>query len=58
MKLIDRNQCAVTRKDDLEHLYCFNSFPVFMGCLDQPFTDDCWRWSITAHKRRTNKATV
>ena len=40
MNLIDRNYCVMTGKRDLEHLYSFKNFPVFMGCLEQPMTDD------------------
>jgi hypothetical protein len=40
MKLIDRYQCAVTGYSDLERLYDFPNFPVFMGCTNQPETMD------------------
>jgi hypothetical protein len=40
MSLIERSHCVITGKGDLEHLYSFSNFPVFMGCLDQPATDD------------------
>ncbi|MBI2354868.1 MAG: methyltransferase domain-containing protein [Deltaproteobacteria bacterium] len=40
MNLIDRTLCAVSGHDDLEPLYTFTQFPIFMGCLDQPETDD------------------
>jgi SAM-dependent methyltransferase len=40
MKLIERQQCAVSGNGDLEHLYTFSKFPVFMGCMDQPEADD------------------
>jgi hypothetical protein len=36
MKIIERNQCAISGVTDLEPLYDFLDFPVFMGCLDQP----------------------
>jgi hypothetical protein len=36
MKVIERSQCAITGDLDLEPLYTFPDFPVFMGCLDQP----------------------
>jgi hypothetical protein len=36
MKVIERDQCAVTGQPDLEPLYDFPNFPVFMGCLSQP----------------------
>ena len=35
INLIERNKCAVTGSCDLELLYEFPDFPVFMGCLDQ-----------------------
>jgi len=34
MKLIDRNLCVITGKEDLELLYSFKDFPIFMGCVD------------------------
>ena len=34
MKLIKRNYCVFSGKQDLEHLYTFKDFPVFMGCVD------------------------
>jgi hypothetical protein len=36
MKTIERDQCAISGEADLEPLYNFQSFPIFMGCLDQP----------------------
>ena len=36
MRVIERDQCAVTDHSDLEPLYDFPNFPVFMGCLSQP----------------------
>lgn len=36
MKIMERNLCAISGKADLEPLYDFPDFPVFMGCLDQP----------------------
>ena len=35
MQVIERGQCAITGCSDLELLYNFSNFPVFMGCLDQ-----------------------
>ena len=40
MRLIEREVCAVSGNADLEHLYTFPRFPVFMGCMDQPEADD------------------
>lgn len=47
MNLIERSCCAITGKADLEPLYHFDNFPVFMGCLNQTIEDDikanmCW----------------
>lgn len=36
MSLINRNRCAVSGFADLEKLYEFPNFPVFMGCSNQP----------------------
>ena len=36
MELIKRNRCAVTGARDLEPLYTFKRFPVFMGCTKEP----------------------
>jgi len=40
MTLIERESCCATGKSDLEPLYEFPSFPVFMGCVDQPQVED------------------
>ena len=40
MNPIERTLCAITEKDDLEDLYSFPEFPVFMGCVSQPETAD------------------
>lgn len=34
MELIERNHCVVSGKEDLELLYSFKDFPVFMGCVE------------------------
>lgn len=50
MELIDRSRCAITQKQDLEHLYTFNNFPVFMGCTEKPQSHDLkadMAWSIS-----------
>lgn len=39
MSLI-RDKCVVTGESDLEHLYTFDDFPVFMGCTDAPENED------------------
>jgi len=40
MRPIERARCTLSGNDDLEHLYSFSNFPVFMGCLDQPEAAD------------------
>lgn len=40
MNLMERQRCTISGSDDLEHLYTFPKFPVFMGCMDQPQSDD------------------
>lgn len=40
MSLVERTHCVISGNEDLEPLYSFAKFPVFMGCLDQPVTDD------------------
>jgi hypothetical protein len=35
MNLIERNFDIISGQQDLEHLYTFKDFPVFMGCTDQ-----------------------
>ncbi len=37
---IRRDKSIVTGKQDLEPLYTFKSFPVFMGCTDEPIKHD------------------
>lgn len=31
---IPRNQCVLTGATDLEHLYTFKNFPIYVGCVD------------------------
>ncbi len=40
MNYINRNNDVVLGKNDLEDLYTFNNFPVFMGCVDQNESQD------------------
>ncbi len=40
MKMIQRNRCVVSNKNDLELLYSFKNFPIFMGCIDHSPKDD------------------
>lgn len=36
MEYIERTKSLLTGKKNLEHLYTFKDFPVFMGCVDTP----------------------
>jgi SAM-dependent methyltransferase len=50
MHYTERLNCAVSGKADLEHLYTFSNFPVFMGCSNQPESTDLkfdMSWSIS-----------
>jgi hypothetical protein len=50
MQLIERKFCAVLNNADLEPLYNFPLFPVFMGCTNQPESSDLKQdmlWSIS-----------
>lgn len=40
MEVIARPRCVITGRDDLEHLYTFPNFPVFMGCSHKPVSSD------------------
>lgn len=40
MSSLVRNKCVLSGEADLEHLYTFPSFPVFMGCSDLPASTD------------------
>lgn len=44
---INRTSCAITADNDLEHLDQLKNFPIFMGCVDSPVSQDvvadmCW----------------
>ena len=50
MKYIERQVCVISQNHDLEQLYSFRDFPVFMGCSLKPETDDIkadMKWSIS-----------
>ena len=50
MELITRSCCAVTGSKDLEPLHEVRRFPVFMGCVNLPASQDVvadMRWSIS-----------
>ena len=39
-KYIDRSESMITRKKNLEELFTFKNFPVFMGCTNSVIEDD------------------
>ena len=50
MKLLRRDHCVVTGKCDIEYLHEVKDFPVFMGCINTPKTEDVlseMSWSIS-----------
>jgi len=50
MKIIKRTKCEITNKEDLENLYTFEDFPVYMGCINQDKKKDFlfdMIWSIS-----------
>jgi 2-polyprenyl-3-methyl-5-hydroxy-6-metoxy-1,4-benzoquinol methylase len=50
MKLIDRKNCVLTNENDLQHLYTFKKFPIFMGCTENDIDTDIavdMNWSIS-----------
>lgn len=51
MKQIIRDNCIISGNNDLEHLYTFNKFPIFMGCVDSSDSknDECvdMKWWIS-----------
>ena len=40
MEMISRDSCVVSGQKDLELLHCFEDFPVHMGCVNTPPTED------------------
>lgn len=49
MEYINRNKSIITWKEDLEHLYTFKDFPVFLWCVEQEISEDIladMSWSI------------
>lgn len=53
MNTISRDFCVLTGEKDLEHLYTFQNFPIYMGCTDEPAERDTFadmNWDIS---RRT-----
>ena len=40
MKLLERQECVLDKSRDLETLHTLPDFPVFMGCVDHPASED------------------
>lgn len=50
MNYINRNKDVILGNNDLEDLYTFKSFPVFMGCIDKDISNDIladMNWKIS-----------
>lgn len=50
IKTIERNKDYINESEDLELLYEFENFPVFMGCTNQPVNEDIlvdMKWEIS-----------
>jgi predicted SAM-dependent methyltransferase len=50
IKKIQRNKDVINGCEDLEYLDKFDDYPVFMGCVNQPFEDDIlidMQWAIS-----------
>jgi len=50
MEIIKRTKCVLTETDDLEFLYSFSNYPVFMGCTNQELSYDIFfdmNWYIS-----------
>lgn len=51
MEIIKRNHCLITATTDIEHIYTFKDFPIYMGCTDSLdssldlFADMKWGYS-------------
>ena len=48
-KIIKRDKSVISGKSNLEHLYTFKDFPIYMGCSDEPFENDIcldMKWAI------------
>jgi predicted SAM-dependent methyltransferase len=39
-QIVERITCCLNENDTLEHLFTFNNFPVFMGCSNEPKSND------------------
>jgi hypothetical protein len=50
IETIERNKCAISGMEDLEVIDVMPRFPIYMGCVDTPETDDVFVdaiWSIS-----------
>ena len=37
---IDRDRCVISKKNDLESRHSLNNFPIFIGCTNEPASED------------------
>ena len=42
MQNIERNKNVINGHEDLDYLYTFNNFPVFMGCMNDDGSNDLY----------------
>lgn len=50
MEFVERQKCVISDVEDLELLYSFENFPVYMGCVEHPQEDDLvadMNWTIS-----------
>lgn len=50
MNTINRNGCVLNKNNKLEEIFCFENFPIYMGCIETPsnmdiFSDMRWGYS-------------
>jgi hypothetical protein len=52
MKLIKRDKCLLKQKNGIDELFCFNEFPIYMGCVETDVSDDIFldmKWGVSTH---------
>lgn len=40
IRYIDRDECVISKKNDLEILHSLDNFPIFIGCTNKPASED------------------
>lgn len=51
MRLIERKKCVLTQKNDIKEFFCFDNFPIYMGCVDTDISSDIFldmKWGYSA----------